>query len=253
VSVKTPPQAEAGEQADGTCTQCGAPLSDGQEWCLECGGAHTPIHRPPDWRIPIAVIGLVVAVALTAFIVALIDISSDANQRSALAAATVTTPAPAPPATTAATATTPSTATTPTTSSTATTGTTGTTATTGTTGTTGTTATTATTATTGTTATTAAGARLESWPPGLSGWTVVLASARDQATADATARQIAATGIQVGVLDSSQHPKLTPGYWLVFSGRYPTIVQAQIVAQSLLADGQQHPQARLVAFNSTTS
>jgi septal ring-binding cell division protein DamX len=251
MSVAPSPDPEAKAAPDGVCTQCGAPLADDQEWCLECGGARTLIHRPPDWRVAIAIIGVIAAVALAAFVVALVNLSSDANQRAALAAAS--TPAPVitpttPPATTTPSATTPTTASTPTTGTTATTATTGTTATTATTSTTATTATTPTTpiASTATTVTTPSGVRLEAWPAGLSGWTVVLSSSRSQAAALTTAEQLVSSGIQVGVLDSSQHPRLAPGFWLVFTGRYPTKAQADLVVSALLGLGHPGAVPRLV-------
>jgi hypothetical protein len=215
VTVAPPEEHAATEPAEGACAQCGAQLEDDQEWCLECGSARTLIHRPPDWRVPLAVIGLVVAVALSAFVVVLVNLSSDANRRAALAAATATT-ATAPPTQT-------TTPTTPTTTQT-----------------TGTAAAT-------TPLTTPNGTRLESWPAGLSGWTVVLATSHTEADAVATAQQIASKGIQVGVLDSSQHPRLAPGEWLVFTGRYPTEAVAEQVVAALQPIGESQAAPKLVA------
>ena len=62
------------------CPRCGAPLADDQEWCLECGGARTLIHPPRDWRVPVAIIGLVVLLVLAAFVLVLVKLSSDANR-----------------------------------------------------------------------------------------------------------------------------------------------------------------------------
>jgi septal ring-binding cell division protein DamX len=251
MTIAPSPEHADTEPAEGVCAQCGAPLADDQEWCLECGGARTLIHRPPDWRIPAVIIGLVVIVALAAFAVVLVKLSSDANQRAALALATTpaTPPVPAPASTTTIHATT-----TPTTPTTATTPSTPTTSTTSTTPTTPTTPTTSTTPTTPTTPTTAAapplttpnGTRLEVWPPGLSGWTVALATTSTEAEAQTTAQQIASNGIQVGILDSSQHPRLKPGVWIVFTGRYPTQAQAEQVVTALQAVGQQQAVAKLV-------
>jgi hypothetical protein len=215
VTVAPPEEHAATEPAEGACAQCGAQLEDDQEWCLECGSARTLIHRPPDWRVPLAVIGLVVAVALSAFVVVLVNLSSDANRRAALVAATATT-ATAPPTQT-------TTPTTPTTTQT-----------------TGTAAAT-------TPLTTPNGTRLESWPAGLSGWTVVLATSHTEADAVATAQQIASKGIQVGVLDSSQHPRLAPGQWLVFTGRYPTEAVAEQVVAALQPLGESQAAPKLVA------
>jgi DNA-directed RNA polymerase subunit RPC12/RpoP len=88
---------------------------------------------------------------------------------------------------------------------------------------------------------------LASWPVGLSGWTVVLGRSPDRASATATARQLAAQGVSTGVLDSSQHPHLQPGYYVVFSGRYPDGTAAQAAAAALQAKGQPQAIAREVA------
>ncbi len=95
--------------------------------------------------------------------------------------------------------------------------------------------------------TTAGSAAIASWPVGLSGWTVALASSRSQTTANAEASRLAATGLHVGVLDSSQHPSMKPGFWIVFSGRYPGQAQAAAAAISLRAKVPSTPVARRVA------
>ncbi len=63
---------------DAHCLRCDAVLDD-QEWCLECGAARTLIHRPPDWRVPVAVIATLIALVLAAFLIALIDLSGNVN------------------------------------------------------------------------------------------------------------------------------------------------------------------------------
>jgi cell division septation protein DedD len=167
------------------------------------------IHRPPDRRIPIVVVGLVVVAVLAGFVVLLAKLSSDANRRAAAVAAT--TPAPAAP-------------------------------------TTSTTATTATAATSSAASplTTPDGARLEVWPRRLSGWTVVLATTSTVAQAQAVAQQVASDGIQVGILSSSEHPPLKPGVWIVFTGHYPAQAQADQVVAALQAVGQQQAVAGLI-------
>jgi hypothetical protein len=57
------------------CDRCDGPMADDQEWCFRCGGARTVIHRPPDWRIPVAVIAAVVLLVLAAFAIALINLA----------------------------------------------------------------------------------------------------------------------------------------------------------------------------------
>src|SRR6202040_3231889 len=63
------------------------------------------------------------------------------------------------------------------------------------------------------------GITIAGWPARLGGWTVILTVNTTRAMADGWARSIGARGIPVGVLKSSQHRGLTPGYWIVFSGR----------------------------------
>jgi len=72
--------------------------------------------------------------------------------------------------------------------------------------------------------------QLEQWPADKSGWTIVLVSVpkvegRDAAVAraaDARRRGLKA----VGVLDSSKFASLHPGYWMVFTGSYPSEPEA---------------------------
>ena len=193
------------------CAHCGAPMVDDQEWCLECGTGRTLIHPPPDWRVPVAIIGGVVLLMLAAAVYGLVSLSSDAN-RSASSAVTAAQARATPPvpATTAAAAT-------PATPTTA--------------------------AATPATPT----ASFPNWPVGLGGWTVVLAASKDVAVADATATRLRAIGIPVGVLESNQHPHLSPGFWVVFAGRYPTSALAHTAAARLKASGQTQAHAKQVA------
>ncbi len=73
------------------CENCGSPLRDDQEWCLECGTAQTLIHRPPDWRIAAAIVGTVVTLVIAGFAIALINLSANANRTAAAVATTATT------------------------------------------------------------------------------------------------------------------------------------------------------------------
>ena len=76
------------------------------------------------------------------------------------------------------------------------------------------------------------------WPVGLSGWTVVLARSRTETLADRSAAVFAADGVQVGVLDSNQHPSMPAGYWFVFTGRYPDRARARAAAARLRLEGK---------------
>lgn len=190
---------------DTLCAQCGADLADDQEWCLECGGARTLIHRGPDWRLPLAVIAAVIVLAIGGFVVAVISISNDSGNPAAVAHPIHSRSAAS--------------------NSTNGAG-----------------------ATSGATATTAAGSRanIGAWPRGLPGWTVVLAADHTRAAAYRVAERAGARGIEVGVLDSSQHPSLAPGFWVVFSGRYPTQTAAQSASAQLISLGQSYAHPRLV-------
>ncbi|HTX45559.1 MAG TPA: zinc ribbon domain-containing protein [Solirubrobacteraceae bacterium] len=76
-----------------SCSHCGSELADGQEWCHECGAARTLIHRPPDWRIGLAIVGVVAAVAVLVFVLVLSNVSSSGSS-SPTARASATTIAP---------------------------------------------------------------------------------------------------------------------------------------------------------------
>jgi hypothetical protein len=185
------PEAELHEDV---CAQCGAQLAEDQEWCLECGAARTVVHRAPDWRIPIAIIGVVVALVLAAFAIALISLSNDAN-RSAQTLPSQLPTSSQPSATTRS-------------------------------------------------ATQASNAAVGGWPSGVNGWTVELAARRRRTRAFNVARLFLGSGIKAGVLNSSNHPLMTPGFWVVFSGRYPDQASAASAATALRSEG--HRRARAV-------
>jgi hypothetical protein len=65
--------------ADDRCGACDAPLAADQEWCLECGAARTALRRPPNWRIPVAVVSLVVVLVVVGLLIALVSLSIQAN------------------------------------------------------------------------------------------------------------------------------------------------------------------------------
>jgi hypothetical protein len=102
---------------------------------------------------------------------------------------------------------------------------------------TSTTASTSSSGTTSATTTRTAAARIASWPVGLSGWTALLSRQPTRAAAVREARRLAARGVRVGVLSTSVHPFLRPGYWIVFSGRYAGPIGASAAAQRLTARG----------------
>ena len=61
------------------CAGCGSPVAEDQEWCLECGAARTQLQSPPDWRVPVAVVGVVVALVVVGLLIALVSLSIQAN------------------------------------------------------------------------------------------------------------------------------------------------------------------------------
>jgi hypothetical protein len=195
------------------CAQCGQPLAEEQEWCLNCGSSRTLIYRPPDWRAPVLVVIAVIVIALAGFVFALTRLSNSATRSAAATATESDAASTAAPSNAGASVSIPS-------------------------------RTTATTASTGhTTATTG----LNGWPVGLDGWTVVLSRFTTETAADARAAEILPSDARVGVLDSSNHPSMHAGYWVVFSGRYPNRAEAQAAATTMIDNGYSTAHAREVA------
>jgi septal ring-binding cell division protein DamX len=94
----TPPPAE--EAAPRQCPRCGAPLEPEQEWCLSCGtGVGATVASPRGWRWPLAVVAALLALALAAFVLALVELAGNAEQVGPQAAATPAPTAGAPAAT----------------------------------------------------------------------------------------------------------------------------------------------------------
>lgn len=62
------------ELAEERCRGCGAGVTESQEWCLECGAARTLLRPPPDWRIPLAVVGVVIALAAAALVLTVLGV-----------------------------------------------------------------------------------------------------------------------------------------------------------------------------------
>src|SRR3954469_3732231 len=79
-----------------TCPNCGAPADQGQLMCLECGARLAlGYRRPPSWRLPAAVVGIVLLIAGIGVALALASVTDNANKTTA-AAPTQPTPANAP-------------------------------------------------------------------------------------------------------------------------------------------------------------
>ena len=73
------------------------------------------------------------------------------------------------------------------------------------------------------------------WPAGTSGWTAIVSSVRNESDARAAASRLQSQGQPGGVLFSTDHPPLRPGYWVVFSGTYDSRSEALAQARALLA------------------
>jgi hypothetical protein len=204
-NVETPPPPTPVERR---CPRCDAPLSAEQEWCLNCGAAvGTRIAEPRGWRASVAVVGVLLALALIAVVLAIAELSRDAegveevpvNATPTPAASAVpsVTPSPAPGEEGGAT---PSPAPTPSTTPSATPGTGG--------------------------ASPSAG--LTPWPEGRTAYTIVLNSSGTREDAERLAGEVAAKGVpDVGVIDSDDFESLGPDSFVVFSGVYENEAEAQ--------------------------
>jgi hypothetical protein len=217
---------------DTTCPRCGATVESLQEYCLECGlrvrgggvvprlasGWQRRLHwYPGDWVWP-SLLALVVAVIASA---GAIWWTRDASSAASTTVIGDTAPLP----------------TVPTTESVPTTGP-------------------AATVPTQTRQTTTAPRRpparraLIEWPQGRNGWTLVLVSLPTSAgrpQAVGRAREAVRAGLDdVGVIDSSQYASLHPGYYVVFSGVYPTIAAAQDAVSDAAEAGFENAYARRV-------
>lgn len=222
------------------CAVCGAELEPDQTYCLECGSP-TPLapRLRRSGRTAALLAGAMIVLGLGAGALAFAVVNDDDDE----AGATVTTassvplvptgtlpttplPATGPlPADTSFTMPTAPGSTTPTTpglTSGTSPSTTGFDTVTGPTGAPTTAPTTTSVPTTGSTpATTGEEADGSSdWPIGVTAWTAMLASTRSESDARAAKGRVSAGGDPAGVLFSSDFPDLSPGYWVVFSGRY---------------------------------
>jgi hypothetical protein len=71
------------------------------------------------------------------------------------------------------------------------------------------------------------------WPKGLPGYTVVLQSNQDQASATSAAKSANTGPTKVGVIVGGDFKNLQKGSYLVFAGRYDTQAQAERAAAGL--------------------
>jgi len=194
------------------CPRCDAHLSAEQDWCLECGAAvGTRIAEPRGWRVPILVVGSLLALALIAAILALVELAGPAEQVTEVPQ----TPTPAPAAATPAPTTSPGQG--------------------------------AATPSATPSASPSAGAspsatpsapvdtsNLAKWPAGKSGWTIVLNSSGTRDDAARLANELLTKGVPgVGVLNSNDFQSLGPDSFVVFSGQYPSRAAAEAALAGL--------------------
>ena len=209
------------------CPRCGAPMSEGQDWCLACGAAvSTRIVPRPSWRAPVAVVSAVLLLVAAALALAFLELSDDA-ERTARAPIASPTPAvsPVPTASTGPTA------------ATGPSGPSGITGPSGSTGPVGLPTPEASGSPVSTppslTPGAGTGGAVASWPAGRDAWTVVLLSTTARSDANKRAKELAAGGTPVGVLHSDDFSSLRSGYWVVFSGQYETSREAQDAAKAI--------------------
>jgi len=193
-TVETPPPPTPVERR---CPRCDARLSAEQEWCQECGAAvSTRIAGPRGWRASVAVVGVLLALALVAVILAIVELAGPAEGVTEVAQTPTPAATAAPPAATPA----PSVEGTPTPSP----------------------------AASPEGGTTAPTADLAEWPEGRTAWTVVLNSSGTQEDAERLAGELAAKGVpDVGVIDSDDFESLGPDSFVIFSGTYDQESEAQ--------------------------
>lgn len=80
------------------CPRCGEVLSPAQDWCLNCGDpARTVIAPTPRWRIPLALLAALAALALGVLVAAFIGLSNDDPPTSLTSFQTITTQPGSPP------------------------------------------------------------------------------------------------------------------------------------------------------------
>lgn len=73
----------------------------------------------------------------------------------------------------------------------------------------------------------------DSWPDGVSAWTVVLASEVTKGLAEAAvekAKRVPSRGLNIGILHSDDYVSLRPGYWVAFAGQFDSVDEAQRAA-----------------------
>jgi hypothetical protein len=218
------------------CPSCGAHADVGQLMCLECGSRLAlDYQRPPSWRLPAAIVGIVVLLAGAAVAFALAQVTDNAGKTAAQAPVQPTATGaggaqPAPGDTQAPTASAPS----PPPTSTAP-------------------ADVAPSETTPSAATPPPAAAADGWPAGKEAFTAVLASMPTRAAAEAKLKTARDAGIaSAAILHSDDFPSLNPGYWVVFDGQFDSVSQATSQAEQDRGKGFADAYPRFVSKNKSS-
>lgn len=191
---------------DIACPTCGAPAERGQLVCLECGSrVALAYRRPPSWKLPVAIIAIIGALALVGAVLAYNAIDDEARDEvsetppkpkqarpGAKDGAAERKPAERAPA-----------------------------------------------------AAGSGGlvkrGKLYTWPPSLEGFTVVLLSGEDRESATNFANEVAERNeAKTGVITSEQFGSLPEGFFIVFGGVYETRDRAE---QALARLSDRYPRA----------
>lgn len=228
------PAPETGEGADPiSCPNCGAKAEAGQLVCLECGERLAlDYKKPPSWRLPAIIVGIVLLLAGAGLAIALSRIGDDAEKVAKAPEPTqqlqTATPTSAAPTVTTNTATTgPATKTTkagkskvPKIDTSAAPPVSSTPSVTPKPGPSPAPKPTPTPTDTGTDTTTTT-PEVAAWPTGKTAYTVVLLSLQDEEAANRAAKRAKAKGLDgVGVLNSDDYSTLNPGFFVVFHKQF---------------------------------
>lgn len=207
-------QTQAPPSPPGTkCPNCGNAIDPAQPFCLDCGRRiGRDYRRPPNWRIPV---GLVALIVIAAGIAAGFGVTQLTNKDEGPDTITVRAdrPAGAPQADPGETPATPGPTPAP--------------------------------------AQPSAPAPQQpagpaAWPKGKEAYTVVLLTTKSKPTADATAAKAAQAGLPGGVLKSDDYKRFEPGLYVVFSGQYDSIDAASQEAKNASSKGNAGAYARFV-------
>lgn len=214
-------------KADISCPTCGAPAETGQLICLECGSRIAlGYRRPPSWRVPIAIVSLLVLETVAGIYLGVEAIQDDADQELAARSAPsepeqtgaggedgegeqAEQPADRQPAEKEPAERKPAEkekADKEKDSGGA-----------------------------QTEAPAAGAGGVQSWPEGEDAFTVVILSAQDRPSARAFAQSAGEAGTRAGVLEADDYPSLSAstGFWIVFVGTYPNRPKADAAAARL--------------------